>query len=71
MFFIKRQYRQDKPMRGRLRSALSSSCPLYRSGTFQRTKKYFVYGKICSNLSNYTQQEQDNPKNEFGDCYPE
>ena len=34
MFLIERQYQQDKPMRGRLRGALSSSRPLYWPGTF-------------------------------------
>lgn len=70
MFFTDRQYRQDRPMRGRLRGDFSSSRPLYWPGIFQRTKKCFVCGKVGCWSSNHTRQERDDSKKKFGDRYP-
>ena len=70
IFFTDRQYRRNRPMRGRHRGTSSSSRPSYRPGTFQRTNKCFVCGKVSCWSSNHTQQERDDSKKRFGDCYP-
>lgn len=59
-------------MRGRYRNANSSlSCLSYWPETSKRIKKCFVYKKISCWSTNYTQQERDELKEKFGDCYPE
>ena len=57
-------------MDGWHRGTSSSSHPSYWPETFQRTKKYFVYGKVSCWSSNHTQQKCDDLKKKFGDCYP-
>ena len=71
IFFTDRQYRRHRSMRGRHRGTSSLSRPSYRPGTFQRTKKCFVCGKVSCWSSNHTQQERDDSKKKFGDRYPE
>ena len=70
MFFTNRQYQQNRPMRGWHRGTSSSFHPSYRPETFQHTKKCFVCGKVGCWSSNHSQQECDNSKKKFGDCYP-
>ena len=82
-FFTDRQYRRDGPMRGRYRGApytlqgasytprTPSSRPSSQPGTFQRTKKCFVCGKVGCWSTNHTQRERDNSKKKIGDRYPE
>lgn len=59
-------------MCGRYRDIFSSSShPSYWPGIFQYAKKCIVYGKVDCWLSNHTQQERDQLKKKFDNCYPQ
>ena len=80
IFFTDRQYRRDRSMRGRYKSAAYtpwggpntnrtfSSRPSSRQS--QQTEKCFVRRKMSCWSTNHTQQERDDSKKKFGDCYP-
>lgn len=70
MFFTDRQYRRNRPLRGRHRGA-PSSLSRFSYRPVQHTKKCFVCGKVSCWSTNHTQQEREELKKKFSDRYPE